>query len=199
MEEPKINNTKKTACFALCANEERSIAICNAASIAVMKTLKDFGLSLSKTTVMEIKSDAIYSALTHINPETEGALSYANKCGRTSVLQALKYGKKKNSKKISYDTSKLELTKLADNWRADTSLLLREEEEEKERKERCLKHTIENLSDAERSLLELFLRDLRYKEIAKVLNCSEATARKRSYDLRKRIKLSLEKQGFNAA
>ena len=200
MEEPKKNSLKANVCLARNERNEKIIAICNAATIAALKAIKEFRLNLDDVAIKEIKSDAVYAALTHVNPEAVGALSYANKCGRTSVLMALR--KKKNStgkKSISCDISRIDAMNMAEETQADFFLLLREKEEEEIRKESYLRQSVERLSEADKGLLELYLRDLRYSEIAKELNCSEATARKRTFELRKRIRRSMEQQGFNAA
>lgn len=201
MEEPKKNSLKANVCLARNERNDKIIAICNAATIAALKAIKEFRLNLDDVTIKEIKSDAVYAALTHVNPEAVGALSYANKCGRTSVLMALR--KKKNctgKKPLSCDISRIDAMNMAEESQAaDFLLLLKEEEEEEIRKESYLRQSVERLSEAEKSLLELYLRDLRYSEIAKGLNCSEATARKRTFELRKRIRRFMEQKGFNAA
>lgn len=182
--------------------EARVIAVCNAASIEAVKTFNKYHCSMSREDVEDAKQDAILAALTYVDPEKEGAISYGKRCGMTMAIKASKE-RMSRSRDLRMDVLssemlipvEAEISKRYNVTGAD-SLACRHDSAVL-----CgiIRQSLDSLPAADRELAELRMKagEMSYGEVGTVLGCNESAARKRMFKMRGRLNGLMESNNYH--
>ena len=206
MEGRNFYATQFSATTAKNEQEERMIAVCNAARIGTAKGLNKYHpLRLKKEDFEDAMSDAVLNALLHVNDCT-GGISYANKCGYSSALKACMVAAKKTAM----------TTRVEENWNEEEGWRVNQEVFKKELEENAMKNDLEAkeeqsiaafresliksrimmLPKEDQIMIELRGLGLPFKEISKKMGCSIGSIQKRSHDCKKRFTKLLDSCGY---
>ena len=206
MEGRKFYATQFSATTAKNEQEERMIAVCNAARIGTAKGMNKYHPPrLNKEDFEDAMSDAVLNALLHVKDCTSG-ISYANKCGYSSALKACMVA----AKKATMTTRVEENWNEEEGWRVNHEVFKKELEENamkndfeaKEEqsiaafRESLIKSRIMMLPKEDQIMIELRGLGLPLKEISKKMGCSIGSIQKRSHDCKKRFTKLLDSCGY---